>query len=665
MDNGTLEAKLRGAPIGFAVLEGPSLIFTAANARYLEMVSRSDIVGRAWVDVFPELVGTPAHAAVASAYAGQRIEVDEFPISLQRANAVQECFYSFVLDPTRSADGSITGFIVIALEVTELVARRRQAESLASSLRRSEARYRALFGALDDGFCLLQMIFDERGEPIDYRFLEVNDAFLRHTGLPHPVGRTARELVPELDESWFRLYGRVAKTGEPARFENKAPAMDGRWFDVFASRVGEPELCQVGLVFKDVSAKREAELEREALLAAEQAARKEAETANRLKDEFLAAVSHELRTPLNAVLGWTALLRTGRLDPARAAHALETIERNARAQAQLVEDLLDVSRILEGKLRLQVEPTDLRATVQAAIDAVRPAAAAKNVHLQTTLASSCVVLGDAHRLQQIVWNLLSNAVKFTPGGGSVQVLLQSVDAAAVVSVRDTGIGIAPEFLPHVFDRFRQGQGGTTRLHGGLGLGLSIVRHLAEMHGGTVRASSPGAARGSEFVVRIPLATTDHREASPATSLGPALLPGGVRCPPGLRGLRVLVVDDEPDSLDVVRAILEQCEVDVNVAASASDAIACLSAEPPDVLISDIGMPAPDGFSLIRSVRTLPRAAGGDVPAVALTAYARTEDRTACLLAGFNSHVSKPVEPLELLAVVASLTRRAGQIERSR
>lgn len=657
MNNEALEAKLADAPVGFAVVEGPNMVFTVANARYLEMVSRTDIVGRPWADVFPELVDTPTHAALKSAYDGDRVDVREFSVPIVRGGKLREGFYSFTLDPTRGPEGAIDGVVVIALEVTELVARRRQAEVLAAGLRSSQERYQALFSAMDDGFCLLQMIFDDRGEATDYLFLEANDAFLRHTGLPHPVGKTARELVPELDESWFRLYGKVALTGEPARFENNAPAM-GRWFDVFASRVGDPELRQVGLVFKDVSASKRAEQERDALLAAEQAARREAEHANRLKDEFLATVSHELRTPLHAMLGWASLLRSGQLGKEKTEHALETIERNARAQAQLIEDLLDVSRILEGKLQLDVQPTDLRTVVEAALDTVQPAADAKGVSLQARLTSQGTVVGDAQRLQQIVWNLLFNAVKFTPRGGRVQILLQCHDSVVELIVNDTGAGIRPEFVPHVFERFRQGDGGATRLHGGLGLGLSIVRHLTEMHGGSVTAFSEGVDRGARFSVHLPLAATRRAVPAPRRSaLREALLTRDVSCPPALHGLKVLVVDDEADSRDVIRALLDRCGLEVTVAASASEALRCFAEERPELLLSDIGMPGEDGLSLITKIRRLPPEAGGETPAVALTAYARAEDRARCLRAGFDHHLPKPVEPMSLLEVVASVAGR--------
>jgi PAS domain S-box-containing protein len=649
-----LEAKLHSAPVGFAVVEGPEMTFTQANARYLEMVSRSDIVGRRWVDVFPELVGTPTHDAVSKASEGAPFHVEEFAIPLVRDGVQRESFYTFNLDPTRDRDGRVNGFVCIAVEVTELVVRRREAEALAARLRASEARYRAVFEAVDDGFCLMQLIFDGEGKPTDYRFLEANEAFMRHTGLKDPIGKTARELVPDLDESWFRLYGAVAMTGQATQFENNAPAM-GRWFEVFATRVGEPELRQVGLVFKDVSARKRAEQEREALLENEQATRREAETANRLKDEFLATVSHELRTPLNSMLGWVLLLRSGRLAPERTGQALETVERNARAQAQLIEDLLDVSRILEGKLRLEVEPLDAQEVVEQAIETVRPAANAKGVRLQPTLKSGCTVMGDPHRLQQVVWNLLSNAVKFTPKGGRVQIVLAQQGSSVEITVADTGIGITKEFQPHVFERFRQADAGATRKHGGLGLGLSIARNLIEMHGGTVSVFSEGEGKGATFTVTLPLALARRSERStppPSFSIFDA---GTFGDSPALVGVDVLAVDDEGDSREMMRALLESRGANVRVAGSAAEAFAMFQEASPSVLVSDIGMPGEDGFALIRKIRELPE--GRDTPAVALTAYARTEDRTHCLLAGFSSHVPKPVEPMELFAVIASLAGR--------
>jgi signal transduction histidine kinase/CheY-like chemotaxis protein len=385
-----------------------------------------------------------------------------------------------------------------------------------------------------------------------------------------------------------------------------------------------------------------------------------AETASRLKDEFLATVSHELRTPLTAVLGWIHVLRGGRLDEQHAARALETIERNARSQVQLIDDLLDVSRIITGKLRLEVRPLDPVSPVESAVEAVLPAADSKDIRLQKVLDTGITsISGDAARLQQVVWNLLSNAIKFTPRGGRVTVRLARVESHVEISVTDDGEGISPDFLPYVFDRFRQADGTTTRRFGGLGLGLAIVRHLVELHGGTVRAESDGEGRGSTFTVKLPLIPVYQREAEeeeeqPAAEVTP---PSVVECPENLNGLRVLVVDDEADTLEIIKVSLNQCGAQVTTASSSAEALDLLRRDSPDVIISDIGMPAEDGFEFIRKVRLLPPERGGKIPAVALTAYARAEDRLRVLRSGYQMHVAKPVELTELVAIVANVAGR--------
>jgi signal transduction histidine kinase/ActR/RegA family two-component response regulator len=385
----------------------------------------------------------------------------------------------------------------------------------------------------------------------------------------------------------------------------------------------------------------------------------EARESSRLKDEFLAMISHELRTPLTAILGWAHLLRTGQFTGGDSAKAMETIERNARAQAQLIDDLLDVSRIITGKLRLDVRTVDPNFFIESAIESVRPAAEAKGIRVQKIMDTGVVsVSGDPVRLQQVVWNLLSNAIKFTPKGGRVQVRLERVNSHIEIAVSDNGTGIAPEFLPHVFDRFRQADQRTTRQHGGMGLGLAIVHHLVELHGGTVRAESHGVNQGSTFTVLLPVAPVYERinveeRVHPAAK---ELLPSYV-CPDRLDGLKVLIVDDEPDTLELLKVGLGHCGAEVMMARSVNDALEAMAASVPDVLISDIGMPLEDGYDLIRRVRALPAASGGRVPAIALTAYARTEDRLQALKAGYQMHVPKPVELAELAAVIASLVQR--------
>ena len=392
--------------------------------------------------------------------------------------------------------------------------------------------------------------------------------------------------------------------------------------------------------------------------------------ANRIKDEFLSTLSHELRTPLNAILGWTQLLRMGKPSESELTRGLDVIERNVRAQTKLIEDLLDVSRITTGKLRLNVRPMSLAPVVEAAVDAVRPAASAKNITLDVdTSAPADQITGDPDRLQQVVWNLLSNAVKFTPAGGRIGVVLDRVDGQAQVRVTDSGQGIDPKFLPYVFDRFRQADSSSTRSHGGLGIGLTIVRHIVELHGGTVRAESRGEGSGATFVVNLPVSAV--RAEAPGPPAGRAAAPitpfahgGNGAAPAGegrpaagqrIPGLRVMVVDDEQDARDVIGEILRRGGADVTVAATAQEGLRLLGSVRPDVIVSDIAMPDEDGYAFIRCVRQLSADDGGSTPAVALTAYAREEDRARSLAAGFQSHLAKPVEPGDLVAAVADLS----------
>lgn len=664
------------------------------------------------------------------------------------------------------------------------------------ALRANEAKYRSLFNSIDTGFCVLEMIWDTQGRATDYRFAEVNPAFEGQTGLRAVTGRTARELIPGLEEHWFEIYGRVARTGEPHRFEQGSAAM-GRWFDVYAfalgaaTAAGEGSARPVAVLFNDVSERRRAEsalreseerfrqladvmpqivwaarpdgvldytnrrwgeyvqqteaemapadwhqrvhpddlpsaavtwaravtsgqpyatefrlrrgdgvyrwflvralpirdgdgtitrwygtctdiddqralLEQNAqLLDSERAARAEAERTGRMKDEFLATLGHELRTPLNAILGWSTILRGEALTD-DVAEGLAIIERNARAQTRIIEDLLDMSRIISGKVRLDVQRLDLAAVLAAAVETIRPAANAKGLRLQTVLDPGARwVSGDPNRLQQVFWNLLSNAVKFTPKGGQVRVVLECVHSHLEVSVSDSGEGIAPEFLPHVFDRFRQADASTTRHHGGLGLGLAIVKQLVELHGGTVRAGSAGVGQGTSFRVMLPLrALRPEDDGAAGERRHPRA--GAADAPPPplseqlpLRGVNVLVVDDEADARTLIRRLLEDREANVRTAGSAAEAMALFLAERPDVLVSDIGMPGEDGYALIGQVRALGPGQGGATPALALTAYARSEDRLKALLAGFQMHLAKPVETLELLATVASLAGRVA------
>jgi signal transduction histidine kinase/DNA-binding response OmpR family regulator len=407
---------------------------------------------------------------------------------------------------------------------------------------------------------------------------------------------------------------------------------------------------------QEISERKQAEKERGKLLILEQAARAEAEQANRTKDEFLATLSHELRTPLSAILGWSHLVRSGKLDEPQMNRAFETIERNARSQSQLIDDLLDVSRIITNKLQIERTPVDLCSVVESAIEAVRPQFEGKDIQLDANVnLETCMVAGDANRLQQIFWNLLTNAVKFTPEQGRVGVEIKRNHDRADVIVSDSGIGIAPEFLPYIFDRFRQADGSTTRVHGGLGLGLSIVRHLIELHDGKIAVASAGKGQGTTFTVSLPLAlnmSAVENISDPEIEAGSPLSLSRI-----LEGLRVLIVDDEADSRELVTAILIRCGGEVSCCESAADAIKAVKDWKPDLLVSDIGMPGEDGYALIKKVRKLRSKRAREIPAIALTAYATDEDREMALAAGFQMHVAKPIEPEALVMSVAAALGR--------
>ncbi len=495
----------------------------------------------------------------------------------------------------------------------------------------------------------------------DLRFDVANEPFCEMVGRAALLGSTLREAFPE--PSAREVVERVLEAfqaGKAHRVTELPVALmrDGTVVEGVYSYVAQPffdaQSSAIGMIVAatDVT---DSVLARRRL----DALRKSAEDANRAKDEFLSTLSHELRTPLNAMVGWSTLLRAGSVPPEQHDKALETIERNARMQARLVEDMLDLARIEQGKLVLSVGPLEMVRVVEAAIDAVRPAAEAKQIRLQPVLDSHATIVGDADRLQQVVWNLLSNAIKFTPRGGRVQVRLRRMQSLVEVVVADNGQGIDPQFLPHIFDRFRQADPSFTRRTGGLGLGLAIVRSLVELHGGEVSAHSDGPSSGATFVVRLPMAPlrADSRLEPPQSGLSEPRSPG-FDCPPSLSGLDVLVVDDEPETRDLLRFLLEQCESVVATAASAAEALTLLAESQFDILISDVGMPEEDGYSLIRRVRALsgPSAA---VPALALTAYARSEDRTQALRAGFNMHLAKPIDPGELLVVLETLVRSAS------
>lgn len=430
---------------------------------------------------------------------------------------------------------------------------------------------------------------------------------------------------------------------------------DSRFFERY-SKIQRVDGKNVGRVwsFRDITERKRAEGEREQLLVRERQARERAELETRMKDEFLATLSHELRTPLNAILGWANLMRETN-DEREIAEGLEVIERNARAQTQIIEDLLDMGRIISGKVRLDIQRVDLLSVINSAIESVKPTSAAKEIRVTAALDPLAgPISGDPARLQQILWNLLTNALKFTQRGGRVHVVLERVNSHLEISLTDTGRGIDPDFLPHVFDRFRQADASSTREHRGLGLGLAIVKNLVELHGGSVRAKSPGINKGSTFTIALPMVTadTDPARRHPRSATGENF-DGKL----DLHDVRVLAVDDEADARELIKRILAGCGAWVETAESGSAALDCLRTARPHVLVMDIGMPQEDGYAAMKKIRQLSREEGGEVPAIALTAFARSEDRRRAILSGFQMHLAKPMEPAELIAMVASLAGR--------
>ena len=516
----------------------------------------------------------------------------------------------------------------------------------------------------------------------ELNIVEWNNWMEEHTGkrAQEVIGRNLLELFPELIERRLDRHYKWALEGQ-VRVLSQALHEYLISMPVVSGEHGYPQMQQavrisplsrdgrvIGTltIIEDVTERvaREAELQaqieaRTRLLASEKLARSEAERANRLKDEFLATISHELRNPLNAIMGWAHMLQLGKLNEANTERAVETIYRNAKSQSQLVSDLLDVSRIISGKLRLDMRAVDLIYIVNAAIDSIRPAADAKGILLQPMLDPAAgPISGDADRLQQVVWNLLTNAVKFTPKGGKIQLKVQRINSHVEIVVSDSGVGINKEFLPYVFDRFRQADGSTTRIHGGLGLGLSIVRQLVDLHGGSVGVESKGEGKGATFTITLPFAgvSSDQKETESLPTHGDEIVT--FEDLPSLQGLKVLVVDDEADTRELIREVLKECGSEVMLSRSAEEALEALERYHPDILISDLGMPDEDGYSLISKIRALPPERGGQIPAAALTAYARAEDRMRVLRSGFQFHLPKPVDSAELVTVVASLAGRA-------
>jgi PAS domain S-box-containing protein len=543
--------------------------------------------------------------------------------------------------PIRDENGKLAGAVLIFRDVTE---RRRIEVSQAYLAAIVNSSFDAIIGKDLDG------VITSWNPAAETIFGYARDEAVGH--------RITIIIPPERHDEEREILARLRRGERTEHFDTTRVRKDGQRIDISLTvspiRHSSGKIIGASKIARDITERKRAESERERLFASEESARRKAEEANRLKDEFLATVSHELRTPLNSILGWSTLLDAGKVKEDKTKEVVSTIHRNARAQVKLIDDLLDVSRIITGKIHLDTRPVMPAAVVDSALASVKPMAEAKGIQLNPHLDRDAgPVVADVARLQQVVWNLLNNAIKFTPREGLVQVRVERANSHVEIVVRDTGQGIDPDFLPHVFDRFRQAESNTARKHGGLGLGLAIVRHIVELHGGTVIANSEGHGRGATFIVRLPLMQT--RLGQEPESLAARQLENldGV---PDLSGVRVLVVDDEEDARTLLRVALEHAGAEVSDAGTTDEAFRCAQEWNPSIILSDIGMPGSDGYTFIERYREWEKQTGRSTPALALTAYARPEDRLHALAAGYQLHVAKPINPAELILAVARQLR---------
>lgn len=608
--------------------------------------SSEEVLGQRADQIFPFLRAEGTESCLSTALAGKELVYENHPYG-PSATGVFESRYS----PLTEDENKVIGGIAVITDITA----RRQAEGAAHTAYR-------------------QLAFHVESSPLaviewdsDFRVSRWSESAERLFGWKSDevIGKHVNEwqfvfaddvdavaLVTNRQRQGFEVQGVLRNRN----YTRDGSVLFCEWYNsVLHDDRGQ--LVSVLSLVLDVTARKAAEDDRAALLIRERDARKHAEEADRLKDEFLATLSHELRTPLTSILGWASMIRNGEVEGSNASRAIETIERNARSQARLIDDLLDVSRIITGNLRLDLHPLNLAPIVEAAIDALRPTADVKGIQIRTETSGTCLVKGDPNRLRQVIWNLLSNSIKFTQRGGIVSIRLGCDGSTVHLTVADTGEGIAAEFLPYVFDRFRQAEGSISRKQGGLGLGLAVVRHLVELHGGSISAESGGIGQGSSFTVELPLAE-ERRDPARAEERRREVerrrsRKGSIR----LDGLHVLLVEDDDDSRKLLGAMLKRYGARVTSTKSAVEAISVFSNDVPHVLISDIGMPDEDGYEFIRKLRALPPEKGGQTPAIALTGYASRKDRERALAAGYDQHMAKPIEQADMISAIARLIGR--------
>ncbi|CAN7145246.1 PAS domain-containing protein [Massilia sp. LjRoot122] len=624
----------RQAPAFMCVFTGPDHVFEMVNARYLQLVGGRESIGVPLLKALPELAGQGFIELLDGVYrSGEPVFGTDVPVMLQRSPGapLERRFVDQVYMPLREPDGRVTGILVHGIDVTDRTL-------AAEKLRASEERYRTLFESVDQGFCIFEMIFDEQERPVDYRFLEMNKMFESHTGLRDAVGRTAKELVPDLDGVWFETYGRVAQTGEPVRFESEAPAME-RWFDVYATRLGGAGSKRVALLFSDITDRKRSE-DTLVKLASDLA------EADQRKTEFLATLAHELRNPLAPIRSGLSVMRLHGDNAASVARVREMMERQVSHMVHLIDDLLDIARISGGKLELKKEHADLRTVLSSAVETSLPLIEAARHELSIEVPDAAVPAEvDVTRIAQVVANLLNNAAKYTPAGGRIGLSMRVEGEEALIAVSDNGIGIPQEALSAVFEMFSQVGHHLARAQGGLGIGLSLVRRLVDMHGGTVSASSAGPGSGSVFTVRLPLV---HARPAPAPDVRPDDSDGSA-----VEGTKILVVDDNVDAALTLSMILEACGYATRVAHGGAEALEAAKAFRPQLAFLDIGMPGMDGYDTARAMRQI--AGLENMTLIALTGWGADSDRQKSREAGFDQHLTKPVQLDVVQDLLAKLT----------